>query len=118
PRCARDVPGRLTPWRSVLRVRPVRLLAPERLVVERASVGQIDQLRHRTPCCRRAGVRVEVIGELAWKGAEDAAHDDTFLDGEVAAAAVGDSVQPALDDGEVVDGTNAGLDPLEPLGDL
>ena len=45
-------------------VGPVGLLAPERLVVDRAAVGEVDQLGDRQAPRTRAPAEFDVLGEL------------------------------------------------------
>ena len=62
-------------------------------------------------------MRFDVFGELFGERAQDAGHHDLLLDGEVAAVAVGDVLQPAGDCGKVVVVADAGLESLKVLSD-
>ena len=78
-------------------VGPIGLLAPERLVVDGATVGEVDQLGNRKSPWTGAPAELDVLGELLRERSQDARHDDPFLDCEVAAAPIGDMTQPPGD---------------------
>ena len=62
-------------------------------------------------------MQFDVLGELVRERPQDAADHDLFLDGEEAAVAVGDVLQPSGDCTEVSVVAGAGLEALEVFGD-
>src|SRR4051794_20866279 len=97
-----EVQPLLSPFHSSGRrvdVGPVRLLPVVRLVVDDARSFEVDDPRKRERARPRTDAALDVLGELVWKGQQNALDDIAFLYREIATIAVGHPSQPALDGG-------------------
>src|SRR3954453_10812727 len=98
PSLARGRPG---PWYTSsggrVDVGPVRLLPVVRLVVDDARSFEVDDPRERERARPRTDAALDVLGELVWKGQQNALDDIAFLYREIATIAVGHPSQPTLD---------------------
>src|SRR6185503_4438026 len=99
-------------------VGPVGAFAPERVVVDGGTAGEIDELRDRQAARSWAPAELDVFGELFGEGLHDAVDHELFLDGEVAAVAVGDAPQPVTDRAQVIVAPSADFKLFEVVGDL
>src|SRR5690606_29236164 len=102
---------------SLRAVGPVRSLEPERLVVDRDTAFEVEQLRDGEPSGPGATVQLDVFDELRGERVQNAVDDVALLHREIAAIAVGDPAQPSGDRVEVGLVAVAGLDAFEVLGD-
>src|SRR4051812_14213074 len=99
-------------------VGPVRLLAVLLLVVDGTAAGEIDHLGQRKRSGPGTAAEGDVLVELVAEPLEYRGHDDPLLDGQEAAVAVGDPVDPVPDGADVAGVTDPRLDALEPGRDL